>query len=81
MDEPVTRMDVGGLDLDPAAESPQALGEAVRGAALGVGAGEPALERAQLANDLHAPLRVHERGIISGPGYGSIAGPECLELV
>ena len=56
------------LDLDPPPEPAQALGEPVRGPALGVGAGEPALERAQLAHDLHSPCRVHERGI-----YGAAA--------
>ena len=58
------RMHVGRLDLGSAPERAQALGEPVGGPALGVGAGEPALERAQLPNDLHAPCRIHGRGII-----------------
>ena len=61
----VLGMDVDRLDLGPAAEPAQPLGEPVRGPALGVGPGQPALERAQLANDLHAPRGVHERGIIA----------------
>ena len=65
VDEGRLRMDVGRLDLNAAPALAQALGEPVRRAPLGVGACEPPLEGAELADDLHAPLRVHAKGSIA----------------
>ena len=50
---------------------PKALGHAIGGAPLRVGARQPPLERAQLANDLHAPVGLHERRIIACAGEGT----------
>jgi hypothetical protein len=61
MDVPVLRMDGDRLDLGAAAETAKALGDPHRCPPLGVGAGEPVLERAELADDLDAGCDIHER--------------------
>jgi hypothetical protein len=61
----VLRVDVGRLNLGSAAALAEAVGEVVAGAPLGVGAGTPALERAQAADEGHALADVHEGGIIA----------------
>ena len=48
VDEGRLRVNIGRLDLDSAAEPAEPFGEPVRRPTLGVGPGEPALERAQL---------------------------------
>jgi hypothetical protein len=73
--EAVLRVDVDRLHvgLPPARAKP--LSQPVRGPPLGVRAGEPVLERAQLPNDLHAPHDVHARGLSTpGPVIRAIAG-------
>ena len=77
VDQRPLRVDVGRLDLGPAPERAQPLGEPVRGPALGVGAGEPALERAQLANQSPCAAAVHGRGIIAMRRVGF--EPTCPE--
>ncbi len=62
------RMNVDRLDLDPAALLAQTLGDAVGGPPLGIGAGQPSLERAELVDHLHAPRGIHAGGIIAVRG-------------
>ena len=66
VDEPELGVDVGGLDFDLATLLTQPLGEPIGSAALGVRSRQPALERAQLADDFHAVGRVHGRDYLCG---------------
>ena len=77
VDERRLRVDVGGLDLDAPAAVAQPLGEPVRRPPLGVGAGQPALERAQLADHVHAAGGVHGRGIIAARVDSALRSDAC----
>ena len=65
LDERHLRMHVDRLDIDAAARRAQASGQMVGGAPLGIRAGQPVLERAELVDRLHALVDRHGFGIIA----------------
>ena len=85
------RVDVGGLDVDAAAERAQAPGEVVRGAPLGIGAGEAVLERAELVDRVEQRFvnaaggtRTHKRFramAFETIAFASLATAACTSIV
>ena len=66
VDEPVPGVHVGGLDLCASSAVAKSRREQVRRPPLGVSARQAALERAQLADHVHAGGGIHGPGIIAG---------------